>query len=226
VSSAVEAREALPAGNAERRAWAVRLTRNVALWAIPVALLWMAITPFYNLFLTMSAERLTHVFEHPAVTELHLTAGQDAILTRADTRAYGKLPYSIHVTDIHFPLILLVALFLATPGVPWKERLSNLGVALLALACFDVLDLFLWVKFAYATQLGAWSSEHYGAFASNFWGLSKHVLDLPVKLALPFALWCGFYLGRLTVSGAPGAAAEAAHPSHARPSARRRRRRR
>ena len=61
-----------------------------------------------------------------------------------------------------------------------------------------LVDLFFWVKFAYATQLGAWSAAHYGPFARNFWGLGKHVLDLPVKLALPFALWAGFYLRQLT----------------------------
>ena len=37
------------------------------------------------------------------------------------------------------------------------------------------------MKFVYATQLGAWSLAHYGAFARNFWGLGKHLLDLPFK---------------------------------------------
>ena len=50
------------------------------------------------------------------------------------------------------------------------------------------------MKFFYATQLGQWSTEHYGPFARNFWGMGKHLLDLPVKLALPLVLWCGFYL--------------------------------
>ena len=63
---------------------------------------------------------------------------------------------------------------------------------------FFIIDLFFWVKFAYATQLGAWSAAHYGPFARNFWGLGKHILDLPVKLALPFALWAAFYLRQLT----------------------------
>jgi hypothetical protein len=27
--------------------------------------------------------------------------------------------------------------------------------------------------------------------------MGKHLLDLPVKLALPLLLWCWFYLGRL-----------------------------
>jgi hypothetical protein len=49
------------------------------------------------------------------------------------------------------------------------------------------------VKFVYATQLGDWSMSHYGAFARNFWGLGKHLMDLPFKLALPLVLWAAFY---------------------------------
>jgi hypothetical protein len=64
-------------------------------------------------------------------------------------------------------------------------------------ACFQVLLVLFWVEFTYTTQLGTWSLEHYGAFARNFWGLGKHLLDLPIKLALPFILWAAFYLGRL-----------------------------
>ena len=64
------------------------------------------------------------------------------------------------------------------------------------------------VKVAYATQLGTWSLEHYGPFARNFWGLLHHLLDLPFKLALPFALWAAFYLplllGSRRTPDAPG----------------------
>ena len=104
----------------------------------------------------------------------------------------------MRVTDIHFPLVLLIALFLAPPDVPAAERFANLGYALLITLFFEVIDLFFWVKFAYATQLGQWSAAHYGPFARNFWGLGKHILDLPVKLALPFALWAALYLRHLT----------------------------
>jgi hypothetical protein len=179
------------------RAWALRLARNVALWALPAALLWMAITPVYNLFLASAAERLTRLTERPAVTRVELSQGRDALISRGDTRAQGRLPYGVRVADIHFPLILLVALFLATPGVAWRERLANLGVATIVMACFHVIDLFFWVKFVYATQLGPWSLQHYGPVARNAWGLGKHVLDLPVKLALPLLLWCASYLRRL-----------------------------
>ena len=181
-----------------RRGWALRLARNLAFTAPIAMLLWLLVSPFLSLFVAKAAERLTRLFERPAVTRIELSQGEDALISRADTRAGGRLPYSVRVTDIHFPLVLLVAIFLATPDVPAGERFANLGYALLVVLFFFIVDLFFWVKFAYATQLGAWSAAHYGAFARNFWGLGKHVLDLPVKLALPFALWAAFYLRQLT----------------------------
>ena len=181
-----------------RRSWALRLARNLAFTAPIAMVLWLLVSPFLSLFICKAAERLTRLGERPAATRIELSKGEDALISRADTRAGGRLPYALRVTDIHFPLVLLIALFLATPDAGTGVRFANLGYALLIVLFFFIVDLFFWVKFAYATQLGAWSAAHYGPFARNFWGLGKHVLDLPVKLALPFALWAAFYLRQLT----------------------------
>ena len=58
-----------------------------------------------------------------------------------------------------------------------------------------------WVKFVYATQLGSWSAANYGPWQQNFWGLGKHLLDLPFKFSLPLLLWAGFYLRQLLPGG-------------------------
>ena len=180
-----------------RPRWGLRLVRNLALWAAPVALAWMAVTPYYNLFLAHAGERASRLTERPAVTRVDLSQRHEAVVSRTDTRAGGRLPYRLRLTDVHFPLVLLVALFLAVPDVSWRVRLANLGYALLVAALFHVLDVFFWVKFIYATQLGDWSLREHGGFARNFWGMGKHLLDLPVKLALPLLLWGWFYLGKL-----------------------------
>jgi hypothetical protein len=174
-----------------------RFALAVVLWLLPATAVWVLLTPFYNLFLVHAGERLVRLGERPAVTSVELDRGHQAVITRSDSRAGGRLPYKLRVTDLHFPLVLLLALFLAVPGVPARERLRNLGYALLIAVGFHLLDLFFWVKFAYATQLGEWSLRRYGPFARNFWGMGKHLLDLPVKLALPLLLWCWFYLPRL-----------------------------
>lgn len=173
--------------------------RNLLLAVVPVVLVWMLLTPFLDNLLRVTGESLVHLTESPDVTQL-LPAALDrhyAQVQRLDFPPARRNVSSFRVTDVHFHFVLLGILFLAVPEVPWRQRLSRLGWAALALLAFDILLVLFWVKFIYATQLGAWSLEHYSPTARNFWGLGKHVLDLPIKLAMPFALWVGFYLDRL-----------------------------
>jgi hypothetical protein len=178
--------------------WALRLVRNALLWVVPVALLWLLMTPVYNRFLLGSAQNLVHLTEYPSVTDLLRKDKHFAYISRRDFPPATSLVHSFRVTDVHFHLIMLGVLFLAVPAISWRRRLENLGWAFLATIFFDIFLIFFYVKSTYATQLGPWSVEHYGAFSRNFWGLSAHVLDLAFKFALPFLLWVGFYYRDLT----------------------------
>ncbi|MBV8202061.1 MAG: hypothetical protein JOZ15_15685 [Acidobacteria bacterium] len=190
-----------------RRAWTTVLIRNTLLWMVPVAVLWWLATPVYNRVLLRSASGVLALFEHPAVTELSAKGDHDAYVVRRDFPPARSLVHPFRVTDVHFHLLLLISLFLAVPGLPWRERLANLTIAAAITVAYDVLLVVFIVEFSYSTQLGAWSLAHYGAFARNFYGLAKHLLDLPFKLALPLLLWCVFYLRRLLSASAGGAAA-------------------
>jgi hypothetical protein len=181
----------------ERRNWATRLIRNVLLALIPVWLVWTLLTPIYNRVLLVSARNLLHLTESPNVTDLPRRDDHFAYIQRLDFPPAKSLVHSFRVTDLHFHFVLLGALFLAVPGIAWRERMGNFGVACLITVFFDLFLLFFYVKFVYATQLGDWSLTHYGPFARNFWGLGKHLLDLPFKLSLPLVLWAAFYLRRL-----------------------------
>jgi hypothetical protein len=177
-----------------RSHWPRRFTLGVILWLLPVALVWTLITPFYNLFLATSAENLVRLSESPAVTRLTVFDRHHFVIRRTDFPPTKNPVSSVRTTDTHFPLVILGAFFLAVPGVPWRTRLENLGWALLVAIFFHIFSLFSWVKFTYATQLGEWSATHYSVWQINFWGLLKHLLDLPFKLALPLLLWAVFYL--------------------------------
>jgi hypothetical protein len=191
-----------------RRAWAPRFLRNVLLWLLPVWAVWALATPAYNGFLLAGGANLLHLSESPPVTLFHRNDDHYASVERRDfPPARALVGPALRVTDLHFHLVLLGALFLGVPGVTLRRRLENLGWAALATVFFDLALVFLYVKFLYATQLGSWSLGHYGPFARNFYGLAKHLLDLPYKLALPFALWAAFYLHLL--GGGAGAPSQA-----------------
>ncbi len=173
--------------------WTGRLVRSLLFWSLPAAVVWLLLTPFYNRFLSVAGEQLARLTEFPGVTRLYIQETHQVLVTRSDMSGKQAFVYKFRLTDLHFNLILTVALFLAVPAVEKRRRFENLGWALLVSVCFHILVLFFYVKFVYSTQLGAWSNEHYGAFAQNLWGFGKHLLDLPIKLALPFILWTGFY---------------------------------
>ncbi|MEA2561032.1 MAG: hypothetical protein QOH06_2536 [Acidobacteriota bacterium] len=180
-----------------RMSWAGRLVRNVLLWTIPAWAAWALLTPVYNRFLVVAAENLLQISESPNVTDLHLRGRHDAYVQRRDFPHAKSLVHAFRMTDLHFHLVLLGALFLGVPDVSWKKKLENLGWAVLVTVFFDLFLCFFVVKAAYATKLGAWSLTHYGPFARNTYGLVRHLLDLPFKLGLPLLLWSGFYLGRM-----------------------------
>lgn len=186
-----------PESALDRRTFATRFARGVLLWLVPVATVWFLLTPFYNRFLTQATLNLVLLFESPNITHLNIAQEHYFLVSRSDyTTKKGHLS-SVRVTDTHFPLIMLGAFFLAVPGVRWRDRFEPLFWALAFSACFHIISLCFWVQFIYATQLGDWSLEHYGTFARNFWGLGKHLLDLPFKLASPLVLWAFFYMRRL-----------------------------
>lgn len=186
---------------APRRRWAPAFARNALLLLLPAVLLWAAATPYYNALLLGAGENLVQLAESPNVTDLHRRDRHNAYVARRDFPPARALVHSFRVTDVHFHLVLVLALFLAVPGVPWRRRLENLGWAVLATVFFDLLLIFFQVKFVYATQLGDWSLRNYGPVARNVWGLGKHLLDLPFKLGLPLLLWAGFYLRYLLDGG-------------------------
>ena len=180
-----------------RRNWAGRLIRNILLWIVPAGLVWLALTPLYNRILMRAGENLLLLSESPNVTDLLSQDPHTAHIRRRDFPPSRSLVGTVRVTDLHFHLVLLAALFLAVPDVPWRERLANLGWAVLISIFFHLLLLFFWVKFVYATQLGSWSVAHYGSVSRNLFGLGKHLLDLPFKLSLPLLLWSFFYIRRM-----------------------------
>ncbi len=111
----------------------LRFVRNLALAAVPVVLVWLAITPLYDRFLIAAGENLVHLTESPDVTGL-LPAVEDphyALILRHDFPPARERVSSLRVTDLHFHLVLLAAFFLAVPDVPWRRapRQPRLGAA-------------------------------------------------------------------------------------------------
>ena len=129
--------EAPAATTDERRTWAVRLARNVALWAIPAAVLWMAITPYYNLFLTTACATVFVGTLYPLALE---------VLT-GDKISVGAPFFNLTFGPLFVPLLIAVPF---GPLLAWKrgdllgaaQRLTAAGIA----ALLAVALLWAWLR--------------------------------------------------------------------------------
>ena len=131
------------------------LVRNLLLLIVPVAVVWYLVTPTYNRLLLGGAQTILHWTESPDVTNLLPKDGQSAYVQQRDFPPKKSLVHAFQVTDVHFHLILVATLFLAIPKIPWRRRLENFAWAIGITIFFDILLVFLIVKSAYATGLGA-----------------------------------------------------------------------
>ncbi len=86
-------------------------------------------------------------------------------------------------------MILLASLAGATPGLFRDRAMRGLALSCGILFALHVAALVAAVESFYATQLGAWSTANYGAFARNFWGTASHFWRLAGCFAAPFLLW-------------------------------------
>lgn len=183
--------EAAPMTQAE---FGQRFVLRTMAWLPLTAAIWFALVSPYNLTLIRSTESVANLFESPNATRLTWFQKHSLLITRTDfPSARGHLN-SIRVTDTHFPLIMMGAFFLATPGVSWRRRLIPLGWALAISGVVHVTSLYCQIQLVYANELGEWSAANYSGFERNFWGLTQHLLKLPVKFALPMILWAFFYV--------------------------------
>ena len=86
-------------------------------------------------------------------------------------------------------MILLASLAGATPGIFRDRAMRGLALSCCILFALHVAALVAAVESFDATQLGAWSTANYGAFARNVWGTASHFWRLAGCFAAPFLLW-------------------------------------
>jgi hypothetical protein len=175
-----------------RFAW-TKLAKRLPLAFLPALAVWLALSPLYNRILTAGSENLLRVFESPDRSSFYLRDSGWMMVTRSDYGGGQGSLHEIRLADVHFNFLLWTAFAFATPAWALRARAKAWGSGLVVLALFHLALTALQAEFVYATQLGDWSTSHYGPFARNVIGLTKHVADLPLKLAMPLVLWVAFF---------------------------------
>ncbi len=164
--------------------------RRIIPAAVVAAVVWVGVRPALDAGVCGFSQFLIRSFEYPHVTRI-VNEDHHARLERADLRSGSHLP-ALPLTEIHFNTIILLALFLALPRPFSRLQLERLFMAWTTLFALQALNLVFHVEFLYATSLGPWSIQHYGAVARNTYAFLQYFSDLPIRLGAPFILWVAF----------------------------------
>ncbi|HEY1251366.1 MAG TPA: hypothetical protein VGH97_09255 [Thermoanaerobaculia bacterium] len=180
-------------GRAEPDAFPIRLDGGAALRVaaafVAALAVWFAFATPYEKTLAAAAQVAIRAFERPAATRLDAVGGEIRV-DRSDFPPDSARP-GLPAADLHFNFALLAALFALPPHPLRQANFGRFWLAAVLLWAVHVLALVFQVESVYATRLGPWSAEHYGAVARNFWAAGFHFYQILGRFAAPFVLWWG-----------------------------------
>jgi hypothetical protein len=161
----------------------LRALRFAAGLAIGVGI-WWAATPAYNYFLAPSTQVLLHADRRLA----------DAVLVPQERKIFitsaTPLPTATMPADqLTYNVILLLALFASNERAWQLTNIRGLAVALFILFVSHCIGLVISIESTYAVRQGAWSEQHYGDAAANFWLTAELVFRIVGMFGVVFASW-------------------------------------
>jgi hypothetical protein len=146
--------------------------------------IWWAATPAYNHVLAPATQLLLHVDRRLA----------DAVLVPQERKIFitsaTPLPTATMPADqLTYNVILMLALF-AMNDRPWRlTNVRGLAIALVILFVSHCIGLIISIESTYAVRQGAWSDQHYGDAAANFWLTAELVFRIVGMFGVVFASW-------------------------------------
>jgi hypothetical protein len=161
----------------------LRVLRFVAGLAAGVWI-WWAAAPAYNRALAPATQLLLHADRRLA----------DAVLVPQERKIFitsaTPLPTATMPADqLTYNIILLLALF-ASNERAWRfANIRGLLIALVILFLSHCVGLVISIESTYAVRQGAWSEQHYGDAAANFWLTAELVFRIVGMFGVVFASW-------------------------------------
>jgi hypothetical protein len=150
--------------------------------------LWFVAAPAYNQLLASGVNLVFEQIEQPRVTTL-VAWRRNLAIVRSDAPFAGRMKlqgFTGYLT--HFNMVLLVALMLATPQVPWLRRLKLLGIGLGLLYALHVAYLVFGVEFFQRPQPGGVEGASGNLYV---WGVHFY-LSMASQL-VPVLIWMVLY---------------------------------
>jgi hypothetical protein len=146
--------------------------------------IWWAAAPAYNYLLAPATQLLLHADRRLADAVL-LPQERKIFVTSATPLPVATMP----ADQLTYNIILLLALF-AMNDRPWRlANVRGLAIALVILFVSHCIGLIISIESTYAMRQGAWSEQHYGDSAANFWQTTELVFRIVGMFGVVFASW-------------------------------------
>ncbi len=167
-----------------------RFLARLSLWFVACFLVWLWLGPLYTRLLAVGAEVAAGVFDRPTAV---WSEGTTLFFWPRGVPLPNRAP-AIAAEWIQANTILLLALMAATPARSRSLKAKRFATAFGLVLAWQVFDVFLAIKFGYATQIDppAYSerARYFYAFATNF----AMYVDTQV---VPFVIWAGIHFREL-----------------------------
>jgi hypothetical protein len=146
--------------------------------------IWWAATPAYNRVFAPATQLLLHADRRLAAAVL-VPQERKIFVTSATPLPTATMP----ADQLTYNIILLLALF-ASNERAWRfANLRGLLIALVILFVSHCIGLVISIESTYAMRQGAWSEQHYGDAAANFWQGAELVFRIVGMFGVVFASW-------------------------------------
>ena len=150
--------------------------------------LWVGAGEAYNGVLAKVAEPLVRIDSRFGDAEL-VADGRAIRVAPRDTTTLP--PATLPADELTYSIIILFALFGASPR-PWRARnLGALAISLIPVSLSHIVTLVISIESTYANRLGAWSEAHYGTAAMNGWLMAELFMRVVGMFGVAFACWWG-----------------------------------
>jgi hypothetical protein len=166
-----------------------RLVLRLPVAAAGALLLWFLglATPWGQSVIAV-AETSIRAVERPTATLIEWHSPRVVTIRRSDFGSRSGLP-GFDPAFMTANLVLLLALWWATPGAASPPLLKRAAACIALLFLSHVVHVIFTVEATWATKLGAWSVWRYPRWQREFFATANYFFDIVLKYALPFALW-------------------------------------
>src|SRR4051794_3819239 len=146
--------------------------------------IWWAAVPAYNRVLAPASQLLLHADSRLRAAVL-VPQERNVFVTSSTPLPTATMP----ADQLTYNIILLLALF-ASNERAWRfANVRGLLIALVILFVSHCLGLVISIESTYAMRQGAWSEQHYGDAAANFWQGAELVFRIVGMFGVVFASW-------------------------------------